>query len=200
MNDFELIKCCLEKEKKAWNDFVEKFSKLVYNFILKTFKEYGAETNHDDVDELHNDVFLTFLENNFHVLRVFEGRNGCSLASYIRTITIRKTIDHLRSLKSNVSLDEEISTQDGEKTRFFKELAIFDSYQKLEEEEAAKVVEMLLIDLDEKEKHLCSLCFFENQEPALVAQQLDISIDNFYVRKQRLLNKLKEIAIKKNLC
>lgn len=200
MNDLILIRSCLGKEKKAWDNFIDQFSKLVYSSIIGAFNKYGAKINDDDIDDLHNDVFLAFLEDDFHVLRIFEGRNGCSLASYIRTIAVRKTIDYLRRLKSNVSLDEEVDTQKGEKARFIKELAIFDSHRQLEEEESSKIVEMLLMGLDEKEKQLCSLCFFENHEPALAAQQLGISIDNYYVRKQRLLNKLKEIAINKNLC
>src|SRR3989338_2531536 len=99
MDDFELIKGCISGDKKSWDCFVEQFSRLIYDSIRRTFRKYGANLNEDVIDDLHNDVFLALLDSGYHKLRSFEGRNGCTLASFVRTIAVNKTIDYWRRLR-----------------------------------------------------------------------------------------------------
>jgi hypothetical protein len=41
MDDFKLIQGCLTENKRAWDEFVDRFSTLIYDAILRTFREYG---------------------------------------------------------------------------------------------------------------------------------------------------------------
>src|SRR3989338_7605358 len=99
MDDFELIKGCITGDKASWDYFVEQFSRLIYDSIHRTFRKYGANLNEDVINDLHGDIFLSLLDNDYRKLRSFEGRNGCSLASFIRIIAVNKTIDYWRRLK-----------------------------------------------------------------------------------------------------
>lgn len=200
MDDFELINGCISCDKKSWDIFVERFTRLIYDSIIRTFKKYGAEINQDLIDDLHNDVFVFLLDNQYKTLKAFEGRNGCTLASYIRTISVRKTIDYWRRLKPTISIDQEEDSEEGKKQKFFSELAIFDEHESLEQEDMLQMFEALFQSLQEDERRFCQLCFIDNQKPEEAAKQLGISIDNFYVRKQRILNRLRQIAKDKGIC
>lgn len=97
-----LIGCC-KGDRRAQEAFVHRFSNLVYNTVLNTFKAKNAAWQPQDVEDLHNTVLLRLLENNCKRLRQFQGRNGCSLGSWIRIIAVRTVIDHLRSSRDALS-------------------------------------------------------------------------------------------------
>ncbi|MDP8259643.1 MAG: sigma-70 family RNA polymerase sigma factor [Candidatus Gygaella obscura] len=200
MEDFELIKGCVSGDKESWNTFVEQYTRLIYDSIIRTFRRFGARIDNDIIDDLHNDIFVVLLKDNYRVLREFEGRNGCSLASYIRTIGVRKTIDYWRKQRPTISIDADKDTEEGKKVQFIKELSVFNIFDSLEKEEAVNIINELFIELKEEERKFCYLCFIDGIEPKEAAQQLGISVDNFYVRKQRALNKLKKIVKDKKIC
>jgi RNA polymerase sigma factor (sigma-70 family) len=93
-----LIGCC-KGDQRAQEAFVHRFSNLVYNTVLNTLKAKNAVWQPQDVEDLHNSVLLRLLEDRCKRLRRFQGRNGCSLASWIRIIAVRTVIDHLRRSK-----------------------------------------------------------------------------------------------------
>jgi RNA polymerase sigma factor (sigma-70 family) len=45
---------------------------------------------------MHNDVFLMLFQDRCRKLRQFKGKNGCSLASWIRLVTVRIVLNNLR--------------------------------------------------------------------------------------------------------
>ena len=200
MNDFELIQACVSGDKKSWDEFVDRFSRLIYDSIIRIFRKYGSDFDKDILDDLHNDVFVSLLDNNYKALRVFEGRNGCKVASYIRTISARKAIDFLRRIKPVVSIEEGSENKNGVDSRIIDALAVFSTEENIESNESAEVSKALLGELKKEEFKLCELFFIEKESPEHIAEKLGISVDNFYVRKQRVLNKLKKIAKDKDFC
>lgn len=199
MDDFELIKGCISGDKKCWDAFVTQYTRLIYDSIIRTFSRIGESVANDLIDDLHNDVFIRLLDKQCKALREFEGRDGCSLASYIRTISVYTAIGYLRKLKPTISIDAERDEEDGKKTSFIRELSIFDTYRSLEKEEAKETFNQLLSELKEEEKQICQL-LLNNIEPGKIAKQLGIPLKHFYVRKQRLINKLRKIAKDKKIC
>ncbi|MFC1594108.1 RNA polymerase sigma factor [Candidatus Omnitrophota bacterium] len=200
MDDIELISGCISGEKSYWNQFVEQYTRLIYDSIIRTFKKFGARIDSDILEDLHNDVFVLLLKDQYKALKGFEGRNGCSLASYIRTISVRKTIDYWRKQKPTVSIDAGVDGEEGKRTQFLKELAVIDDSGLLEREDAERIINILFAELQDTEREFCAMCFIENREPGELAGLLGITVDNFYVRKQRMLNKLEKIAKEKKLC
>ncbi len=195
MNDFELIRQCVDKDKKTWDLFVEKFSRLIYDSIIQTFKCYGRYVETGSVADLHNDIFLFLLENDCRALRAFRGANGCKLSHYLRTIAVRKTIDYLRRLKPNCQLtiddEEDALTEPAEKSDAV--------YAMMEQEEMVEIMKELLGQLRDDEAHLCRMFFYEDKSPQSIARELGISVDYFYVSKKRILNKLKTMADQKGI-
>ena len=91
-----LLTGCLKGEKAAWDAFVLQYSSLVYHTIKKTLSLYHCDSSSNPVEDLYQDVFVSLLRDDFRKLRQFRGDRGCSLASWIRVLAARLTIDFLR--------------------------------------------------------------------------------------------------------
>ena len=111
MNDLEFVRRCVKGDKRAWNEFVERYSSLIYNYIHSVLKIKGRTYAHENINDLFQEIFLSLAKDNFKKLSSFQARNGCSLASWLRQVTVNFTIDYIRKLKPLVSIDEE--TDDG---------------------------------------------------------------------------------------
>jgi len=112
MNDLEFVRRCVKRDKRAWNEFVERYSSLIYNYIHSVLKIKGHAFSQENINDLFQEIFLSLVKDNFKKLGSFQARNGCSLASWLRQVTVNFTIDYIRKLKNPlVSIDEE--TDDG---------------------------------------------------------------------------------------
>jgi len=107
MNDLEFVQRCVKGDKQAWNEFVEKYSSLIYNYIHSVLKIKGYTFAQENINDLFQEIFLSLVKDNFRKLSSFQARNGCSLASWLRQVTVNFTIDYIRKLKPSVSIDEE---------------------------------------------------------------------------------------------
>ena len=111
MDDLEFVRRCVKGDKRAWNEFVERYSSLIYNYIHSVLKIKGRTPAEDNVNDLFQEIFLSLAKDNFKKLSSFQARNGCSLASWLRQVTVNFTIDYIRKLRLLVSIDAE--TDDG---------------------------------------------------------------------------------------
>ena len=91
-----LLSKCISGDRKSSEIFVRQFSGLIYKSIQHTLITRQVPFNRQDLEDLHNTVFLQLFENRCKKLRQYEGRNGCSLASWIRIVTVRIVLNHLR--------------------------------------------------------------------------------------------------------
>lgn len=107
MNDLKFVQKCIKGDKESWDQFVEKYSRLIYNYIHGVFKAKGHSFSQGNIADLFQEIFLSLTQDNFKRLRSFKAKNGCSLASWLRQVTINRTIDYLRRLQPALSLDEE---------------------------------------------------------------------------------------------
>ncbi|MDP3731718.1 MAG: RNA polymerase sigma factor [Candidatus Omnitrophota bacterium] len=111
MDDLEFVRRCVKGDKRVWNEFVERYSSLIYNYIHSVLKIKGRAFSQENINDLFQDIFLSLAKHNFKKLGSFQARNGSSLASWLRQVTVNFTIDYLRKLKPLVSIDQE--TDDG---------------------------------------------------------------------------------------
>lgn len=103
----ELLSRCFERDQAAWSEFVQRYAGLIYHTIKRTSALRRAETPQDFVDDLFQDIFLSLVKDDFAELRRFRGDHGCTLASWLRMIAARRTIDYLRTAKFPAELLEE---------------------------------------------------------------------------------------------
>jgi RNA polymerase sigma factor (sigma-70 family) len=109
MTDLEFVQRCVTGDKLAWNQFVDKYSRLIYKYIHSVLNSTGNEAafSQDNISDLFQEIFLSLIEDDFRKLKSFQGKNGCSLASWLRQIAINRTIDYMRQLRPLVSIDAE---------------------------------------------------------------------------------------------
>ena len=111
MDDLEFVHRCIKGDKRAWDEFINKYSRLIYNYIHSVLKIKGSTFTQENINDLFQEIILSLVKDNFKKLSSFKAKNGCSLASWLRQVVVNFTIDYLRKFKPTVSIDEE--TDDG---------------------------------------------------------------------------------------
>ncbi|MBM3244986.1 MAG: sigma-70 family RNA polymerase sigma factor [Candidatus Omnitrophica bacterium] len=107
MDDLEFVQKCTKGDKLAWDEFVERYSRLIYSYIHSVLKIRSQNSHSSEtVDDLFQEIFVLLTKDNFSKLKTFKAKNGCSLSSWLRQVTTNFTIDYLRCLKPTVSLEE----------------------------------------------------------------------------------------------
>lgn len=193
--DAALIKGCIENQRRAWNTFVQQYSKYVFFMISKTGARYNARLDAETVSDLHGEIFTAFIEDNYRRLKDFEGRNNCSLRSWVRMISIRKTIDFLRKKKRRtLSIEALRSTSGFEPTSDEP-----DGLEALLGDEARRgepTVEHLTASLSVNDRLLLDLFLVQGLKATEVGKLLNISVGAVYTRKNRLIERMRSSAKK----
>lgn len=107
MTDLEFVRQCANGDKQSWDYFLKQYSRLIYSYIYSILKTNNYILNQENVDDLFQEIFVSLIKDDFRKLKSFKAKNGCSLASWLRQITINFTIDYLRKQKPGASLDAE---------------------------------------------------------------------------------------------
>jgi RNA polymerase sigma-70 factor (ECF subfamily) len=197
MNDLEFVRRCIENDAGAWDEFLQKYSKLIYNYIHSVLKIKGKDISQCSLEDLFQEIIFSLIKDNHKKLKVFKARNGCSLASWLRIITINFTIDYIRKIRPTISLEEDLG--DG---KDFRDILRNDSHLELKEavaqeeqrKELAECVEELSID----DKYFLKL-YIEKEMPAEdLRSMLGISRSAVDMRKSRIIQKLKDCFKKKD--
>ncbi|MFA6217660.1 MAG: RNA polymerase sigma factor [Candidatus Omnitrophota bacterium] len=108
MKDLNFVQKCIDGDKQAWDEFISKYSRLIYNYIYSVLRSKGTDhLSGDMVNDLFQEIILSLVEDNFKKLRSFKSRNGCSFATWLRQIVVNRTIDHIRGRKDHISISDE---------------------------------------------------------------------------------------------
>ena len=97
--DKQLLKRCLDREPRAWEDFVDRFVGLVVHVVNHTGNSRSLLLSEQDREDFTAEVFLAILADDFAVLRRFRGAS--SLATYLTVISRRVVVREL--LKRKIS-------------------------------------------------------------------------------------------------
>lgn len=201
--DRRLLAGCIAGDRRAWNRFVERFSRYVYYLTGRTAARYGAAFTAEELADLHNDVFVALMEDDCRRLRAFEGRNGCSVRSWIRIITVRRALDALRRRRPHVSLDVSRSvSRDGDGGG----LELVDPGPDplaalLMAGDAARRrrVAELFDGLSEADRLLLNVLYEQRLSVEAACALLRIKRGALYTRKTRLLRRLHGLAVSRGL-
>jgi len=182
----ELITLCIQGNKDAWRDFVCRYSSLVYYIIQKVL--YSSDAMREDVDDLHNEIFLSIINNNGKKLRQYEGKNGCSISSWVRMIAVRSTIDYLRKKRDTLSLsDEEIKCTAEQRSASSR-----NPLQDLEDLERKQLLQDVITALPQKDQLFLKLFYYKETPPQEIARILNSSTSAVYSRANYLREKLRD--------
>lgn len=175
-----LLAGCLNGEKTAWDAFVLQYSNLVYHAIKRTFGLYHAEPQPDLVDDLYQELFLAIVRDDFKKLRQFRGDQGCSLASWLRVVASRLTIDFLRRQPPRSGEVPDGLARDDP-----------DPAEPLINKEQERLLNKTLQTLSPRDRILLDLCYRQELPAEEIAAILKTSVSAVYTQKSRILEKMR---------
>lgn len=189
MDDLEFVQRCIKGDKQAWDGFVDKYSRLIYNYIYSVLKTKGFTLKEENINDLFQEIFLSLLKDNFKKLSSFKAKNGCSLASWLRQVTINFTIDYIRKLKPSVSIDEEM-----DEDLTLAEVLYSDSpsvKDRVSQEEQLAGLKDCIDRLDDDDKYFLELHLHRNLELDELKDYFKISRGAIDMRKFRIVERLR---------
>ncbi|MBI4848908.1 MAG: sigma-70 family RNA polymerase sigma factor [Nitrospirae bacterium] len=194
----DLLNLCINGDKDTWDLFVEKYTDLVYHAIHKTLKMYCPNFLYQDLEDIHNSIFLSLIENDYRRLRQYQGINGCTVASWLMVIATNSTLNFIKRNKISISLDDPSGDDQKNSKDIVQDLqpSVID---RISESEQSELLRELIEGLNPDDKLFLKYCFEDELQPEEIAKIMNISVSAIYSRKSRIIDKLRKIAKKKNL-
>ena len=184
-----IARCASGNDESAWNHFVNRYSRLIWSAIHKTFKASSFAYSAEDVEDIYSAFFLSLVENDFRKLRQFQSRNACSLSTWLTVVAVRMAIDHMR--RQAVLFR---TTTDPAQALLADVMA-----------DAAPNAEQLLVNaqrsgsiarsiggLSSQDREVYELLYVKGVSPDAAAQALGTTVAAVYTRKHRLVERLKK--------
>jgi RNA polymerase sigma factor (sigma-70 family) len=186
--DHRILEGCIAGDGKAKDAFVRRFSNLIYQTVQGTLRARNLPLHKQDLEDLHNTVFVRLFEKGCRKLRQYRGKNGCSVSSWIRLIAVRTVLDYFRKARTDiltrrekiVSLDS-VLNMEGEPPG---QLAF------MENAERSKLIQKGLQALQPRDRLLLKLHCEQGLSLPEVAGILKISENNAYSIKHRAIRRL----------
>ncbi len=190
MNDLEFARRCSEGDKRSWDKFVDKYSRLIYKYIHCVLNIRGLAFTQDSVSDIFQDIFVLLTKDNFSKLKSFKAKNGCSLASWLRQVTINAAIDYLRKLQPMVSIEQE-----NEDDLCLKDILPADSIlarDKISGEEKTFQLNDCIQKMVKEDKYFLELYLNRGLTLDQLKRHLKISRGAIDMRKSRIIDKLRD--------
>jgi RNA polymerase sigma-70 factor (ECF subfamily) len=197
LSEKELLNTCVQGSKEAWDAFVEKYTNLIYHTINKTLKTYYADHLYQDSSDIHNNVFLSLMENNYRKLRLYEGRNGCTVSSWLMVVTTNFTLNIIKKQKQHIPIED--NTTDNMDVIEKVSNPQQQPDEELSEKEYGEAFKELINDLNANDMLFLKLYYEKELPPEEIAEILNLTVSTVYSKKNRIREKLIKIAKKKNL-
>ena len=196
LSEKELLKECVQENKEAWNTFVERYSNLIYHTINKTLKTYHADHLYQDSSDIHNNVFLSLMENNYRKLRQYKGRNGCTVSSWLMVVTSNFTLNFIKKQKQHIPIED----NNADNINVIKNISISQQPdEELSEKEYREVFKELINDLNANDMLFLKLYYEKELSPEEIAEILNLTVSTVYSKKNRIREKLQKISKKRNI-
>lgn len=91
--DYALVRACLNREKYAWEDFVDRFMTLTYRVVEYEASRRETDLSEEEKIELCEAIFRSYRYNDFQLLREFAFRSAVS--TYLTVLARRLTVAFL---------------------------------------------------------------------------------------------------------
>lgn len=188
----DFIQRCITGEPGTRDEFVTEYSGLIRFAIAAVLRHRGIQLLREEIDDLTHNVIVSLFDRDCRKLKMYEGRNQASFATFVRVCATRLTLDHLRALgrRPQIAPDQ----QSGDDAR---DVLAETPDAALGPEEQASISEDLLTlrrlvaELSPREQLLVRLHFVEGLDIPDVARALGVSENATHVLKSRLRAKLR---------
>jgi len=177
--DRTLLQRCLNHERGAWNDFVDRFLGMFYHVIHYTSHLRSVSLAPEDVEDVAAEILLQIVANDYAVLRQFRGHS--SLATYLTVIARRICVHEL----TRRAATREVPRLDGKADTHVRSRGE-GNLENMEE------VQRLLRKLPAREREVVRLFYLEGRSYEEISTQLHIPVNTIGPVLARARKKLRE--------
>jgi RNA polymerase sigma factor (sigma-70 family) len=179
---------CTQKDRDAWDHFINKYSNLIHNYIIKTLQRYNYLFQEDVIEDIDSRAFLALLDNDCKRLKNFRGQDERSFIAYLREIIFNLTVDFLREQKRFIALEciEHINTEK-------------DQDKELDDFNLLKTIMTIKDELSERHKYLFKLIYEEDLGISEIAKIMNLKLNAVHQLKFRMIKSIIDIAKKKKV-
>lgn len=195
MDDLKFVQSCLKGDKQSWPEFISRYSRLIYNYIYSVLSVKGRSILTEQVEDIFQEIFHSLIKDNYKKLSTFKGKNGCSLASWLRQVTINFTVDYLRKLKSVQSLDAQ--DEDGFSLGDTLKDSSASAVDFLNNQDKRKTLQECISLLESEEQYFLELFLNQGLNLEEIKDYLKINRGAVDMRKGRIFAKLQDCFKKK---
>jgi len=191
MNDLEFVQRCIAGDSLAWDEFLRRYSRLIYNYIFQILNSSIANPSKAELSaDIFQEIFLLLTKDDYHKLRTFRAKNGCSFASWLRQVVVNYTIGYLRRRKIFFSLEE--ADEEG----FSLQDVLADSKisvrEGLNQEEVFHALSGCIEKLSKEEQLFLDLYLKRKIGPEELSKLFKVKRGAIDMRKLRIIDNLKE--------
>ncbi len=195
--DLEFAQRCARGERQAWDEFLVKYSRLIYTYVFSAARSSGVLLTLPEKEDLFQEILISLIDDNFRKLKSFRALNNCSLASWLRQVTINYTLNRVEKKMPPLSYDEE--TVPG-RARSEQIMASGTTPNRIVEENEnilrlSECIETLALD----DKYFLELNLSQGLNLEEIREHLRITRGAADMRKQRIVARLRECFKMKGL-
>jgi len=181
----EIIEGCLKKDKKSWDIFVQKYSRLIYWAIRKRLTVSNFKFSQEGIDCIFQEVFVSILNGG----KLFQLKEIKTIASWLAVIASNKTVDFMRrKIKEDKRLVIEMPVLKDDK-----------SEQELRKSDLLNVLGSIIDALPVKEKIVISFNLIEGRTHKEIAEITAMPVNTVSTIIVRTKEKVKKELEKRGL-
>jgi RNA polymerase sigma factor (sigma-70 family) len=190
----QLLAACIAGDQQASDMFVRQYSDLVYRTVQYTLLNRNVRFTTMDLEDLHNTVFINLFDKRCHKLRQFKGKNGCSVATWIRIITVRLVLNAIRRKGVDSITGQVLRVPIEDFTEL--ESSQTETWQLMEKAEQESLIQKGISNLAPRDRLFMNLHFNQGFTIKEIAETMQLSVDNIYTIKHRAIKRLKSYVMK----
>lgn len=201
--DCELIESCIKKDKRAWDIFVERYSKLVLWAVRDRLTRFRYNFDNDDVEDIHQEVFVSLWSAN----KLVQIKDRRKVAGWIAMVAGNAAIDYFKKMKRQMPpnaisiFEEAISSAEGEGETLEELLPakIGNPSREFHLNELRAMLDATLESLAPKEKMVIKLNLLHGMKHREIAEALKLPINTISTIIARTKGELKERLKRKGI-
>ena len=186
--EFELVQRLLRHDRKAWEEFVDSFQRLVVHRIRRTADECRFKLDESEVEDICAEVFSGLLSNEMSSLRRFQGKS--KLGTWLSVIARRTCLRMLdrRPADRGIGTDSEYDLAFAEFSS-----AMEDPLSRMIREETRSEFECKLHDLRETDREILELFYNQEKSYREIGELMGISTNAVGPKLSRAQKRLRKI-------
>jgi RNA polymerase sigma-70 factor (ECF subfamily) len=174
-----LLERCIRQEEKAWGEFVERFSGLLYYSAQERLRRNGIRFGQQDLEDIVQGVFLEIWEKR----RLEEVREREKITAWLSIVAQTRALNYMRQKKERLLEEEE----------FFKLDALkIDAESQGDDAAFMEELEKAIETLDAQEKIVLKLNIMHGKKHREIAQFMNIplnTVSTIIARNKKFLEK-----------